>query len=90
LALLLKGALTAEEKVGVKMNVPAVKLEELTALLPALRQPTVSELKKNSGEQGWFAVETIVDEKIIRDLIPKLKACGAEGIIEYPLNKVIY
>jgi ATP phosphoribosyltransferase len=90
LALLLKGALTAEEKVGVKMNVPAEKLDEVTALLPALRQPTVAELKKKSGEQGWFAVETIVDEKIIRDLIPKLKACGAEGIIEYPLNKVIY
>jgi ATP phosphoribosyltransferase len=90
LALLLKGALAAAEKVGVKMNVPSAKLKEITDLLPALRQPTVSELKKKEGESGWFAVETIVDEKIIRDLIPKLKASGAEGIIEYPLNKVIY
>lgn len=86
IALLLKGALAAEEKVGVKMNVPADKLESIIAHLPALRQPTISKL----SQEGWIAVETIVDEKIIRDLIPKLKSSGAEGIIEYPLNKVIY
>jgi len=56
------------------------------SVLPALRKPTVS----NLSSDGWVAVETIVDEKIIRDLIPKLKSAGAEGIIEYPLNKVIY
>ena len=86
IALLLKGALAAEEKVGVKMNVPTDKLESIIAHLPALRQPTISKL----SQEGWIAVETIVDEKIIRDLIPKLKSSGAEGIIEYPLNKVIY
>ncbi|MBI1871061.1 MAG: ATP phosphoribosyltransferase [Chlamydiae bacterium] len=90
LALLLKGALMAEEKVGVKMNVPSEKLKEITSLLPALREPTISELMKKPGEKSWFAIETIVDEKIIRELIPKLKSKGAEGIIEYPLNKVIY
>lgn len=86
LALLLRGALAAEEKVGVKMNIPGEKLKDIIALLPALRQPTVSKL----NQEGWFAIEVIVDEKIIRELIPKLKASGAEGIIEYPLNKVIY
>ncbi|MBI1882644.1 MAG: ATP phosphoribosyltransferase [Chlamydiae bacterium] len=86
LALLLKGALMAEEKVGVKMNVPDHQLQAVVALLPALRQPTISKL----NQEGWVAVETIVDEKIVRELIPKLKSQGAEGIIEYPLNKVIY
>ena len=86
LFLLLKGALAAESMVGVKMNVQKANLEELISVLPALRKPTVS----NLSSDGWVAVETIVDEKIIRDLIPKLKSAGAEGIIEYPLNKVIY
>jgi len=86
LFLLLKGALAAESMVGVKMNVQKANLEEVISVLPALRKPTVS----NLSSDGWVAVETIVDEKIIRDLIPKLKSAGAEGIIEYPLNKVIY
>ena len=86
LFMLLKGALAAESMVGVKMNVQKVNLDEVISVLPALRKPTVS----NLSSDGWVAVETIVDEKIIRDLIPKLKSAGAEGIIEYPLNKVIY
>lgn len=86
LFMLLKGALAAESMVGVKMNVQKANLEGVISVLPALRKPTVS----NLSSDGWVAVETIVDEKIIRDLIPKLKSAGAEGIIEYPLNKVIY
>ena len=82
---LLKGALMAEEKVGLKMNVSMENLPEVLALLPALRKPTVSSLHGES----WVAVETIVDEKFVRDLIYKLKEAGAEGIIEYPLNKII-
>lgn len=85
IAMLLKGALAAETKVGVKMNVPASSLKMVTALLPALRKPTVSKL----SEEDWYAVETILDEKEFRSLVPKLKEAGAEGIIEYPLNKVI-
>jgi ATP phosphoribosyltransferase len=86
LALLLRGALAAEEKVGLKMNVPEAKLTALIQSLPALRNPTISKLSL----EGWVAVETIIDEKVVRELIPKLKAAGAEGIIEYPLNKVVY
>ena len=86
LAMLLKGALQAEEKVGLKMNVPRVKLDALLKQLPALRDPTIATLSK----PDWVAVETIIDEKVVRVLIPQLKAAGAEGIIEYPLNKVIY
>jgi ATP phosphoribosyltransferase len=85
ISILLKGALEAEAKVGVKMNVPADTLEKVTSLLPALRKPTVSSL----SEEGWYAVETVLDEKVLRALVPKLKASGAQGIIEYPLNKVI-
>ncbi|MCX6354814.1 MAG: ATP phosphoribosyltransferase [Candidatus Aureabacteria bacterium] len=85
IALLLKGALAAESKVGVKMNVPDKSLDAISALLPALRKPTVSKL----SEDGWYAVETVLDEKAFRNLVPKLKEAGAEGIIEYPLNKVI-
>jgi ATP phosphoribosyltransferase len=86
LALLLTGALAAEEKVGLKMNVPRAKLESLLKQLPALRNPTISTLSR----EDWVAVETIIDEKVVREIIPQLKAAGAEGIIEYPLNKVIY
>jgi ATP phosphoribosyltransferase len=85
LSLLLRGALLAEQKVGLKMNVPRSKLEEVTKLLPALREPTVSPL----SDPNWTALETILDEKVARDLIPELLKAGAEGIIEYPLNKVI-
>ncbi len=86
IALLLKGAIAAEEKVGLKMNVKKADLKKVIALLPALQDPTVSAL--SSG--GWLAVETVIDEKIVRVLIPRLKYAGARGIIEYPLNKVIY
>ena len=86
LALLLKGALEAESKVGLKMNIEAKHLARLLESLPALRNPTVS----NLSQSGWVAVETIIDEHVVRELIPQLKAAGAEGIIEYPLNKVVY
>lgn len=86
IALLLKGAITAEEKVGLKMNVRKQDLKKLIAKLPALKKPTIS----NLSDPGWLAVETIIDEKIVRTLIPELKKAGASGIIEYPLNKVIY
>lgn len=86
LALLLRAALAAEEKVGLKMNVPRAKLDAILKALPALRNPTVAPLT----QEGWVAIETIIDEKIVREIIPQLKAMGAEGIIEYPLNKVIY
>jgi ATP phosphoribosyltransferase len=86
LALLLKGALEAEAKVGLKMNIAERKLPALLKSLPALRNPTISSL----SQKGWVAVETIIDECIVREIIPKLKAAGAEGIIEYPLNKVVY
>ena len=86
LALLLKGALEAEAKVGLKMNIAEKNLAKLLSELPALRNPTISSLSL----KGWVAVETIIDEHIVRELIPQLKAAGAEGIIEYPLNKVVY
>jgi ATP phosphoribosyltransferase len=86
LALLLKGALEAEAKVGLKMNIAEKNLAALLKSLPALRNPTISSLSL----KGWVAVETIIDEHVVREIIPKLKAAGAEGIIEYPLNKVVY
>jgi ATP phosphoribosyltransferase len=86
LALLLKGALDAEAKVGLKMNIAEKNLDNLLRTLPALRNPTISGL----SQKGWVAVETIIDEHIVRELIPALKSAGAEGIIEYPLNKVVY
>jgi len=86
LALLLRGAIEAERKVGLKMNLQQKDLEALLRTLPALRNPTIS----NLSLPGWVAVETIIDEKVVRELIPLLKAAGAEGIIEYPLNKVVY
>ncbi len=86
LALLLRGAIEAEVKVGIKMNVLQDNLPKLLQSLPALRNPTVSSL----SQAGWVAVETIADESVVRELIPQLKAAGAEGIIEYPLNKVVY
>jgi ATP phosphoribosyltransferase len=86
MALLLKGALEAEAKVGLKMNIARKNLAKLLQALPALRNPTVSSL----SQEGWVAVETIIDEHTVRELIPALKAAGAEGIIEYPLNKVVY
>ena len=86
IAILLKGAIAAEEKVGLKMNVANKDLKKVLKILPAMRRPTISQL----SVPGWCAIETIIDEKQVRELIPKLKQAGAEGIIEYPLNKVIY
>jgi ATP phosphoribosyltransferase len=86
LALLLRGALEAEAKVGLKMNIEQSRLANLLKKLPALRNPTIAQL----SQPGWVAVETIIDEHIVREIIPQLKAEGAEGIIEYPLNKVVY
>ncbi len=85
LVLLLSGALEAESKVGLKMNVKENNLKKVFNILPAMRRPTISSL----AEEGWFAMETIVEERVVRELIPKLKLSGAEAIIEYPLNKVI-
>jgi ATP phosphoribosyltransferase len=86
LAMLLKGAILAEEKVGLKMNVPKADLKAVLAILPAMKKPTIS----NLTDSDWVDVDTIIDEKTVKDLIPKLKRAGAQGIIEYPLNKVIY
>ena len=85
LSLLLQGALLGEQKVGLKMNVSRANLETILGLLPALRQPTVSPLTN----PDWVAIETVLDERAARDLIPELSRAGAEGIVEYPLNKVI-
>ncbi|MFM1942034.1 MAG: hypothetical protein RI897_1016 [Verrucomicrobiota bacterium] len=86
MALMLRGALEAETKVGLKMNIEEKKVAALLKALPALRNPTISQL----GQPGWVAVETIIDECVVREMIPSLKQAGAEGIIEYPLNKVVY
>jgi ATP phosphoribosyltransferase len=86
LGMLLRGALEAEAKVGLKMNVAEKDLKPLLESLPALRRPTIS----NLSQPGWVAIETVIDEHVVRELIPQLKAAGAEGIIEYPLNKVVY
>jgi ATP phosphoribosyltransferase len=85
-AMLLRGALDAEAKVGLKLNILEKKLSKLLQSLPALRNPTVSSL----AMEGWVAVETVIDEHVVREIIPQLKAAGAEGIIEYPLNKIVY
>ncbi|MDD5561595.1 MAG: ATP phosphoribosyltransferase [Candidatus Omnitrophica bacterium] len=85
IALLLRGAIAAEGKVGLKMNVRKENLKPVIARLPALKKPTISGL----SDDGWFAIETIIDEEVVRMLIPVLKQAGAQGIIEYPLNKVI-
>jgi ATP phosphoribosyltransferase len=85
IVLLLKGALRAENMVGLKMNVPTRKMEKIIALLPSLNAPTVAGLYNSS----WVSVEVVVDSSIVRDLIPQLIKVGAQGIIEYPLNKLI-
>jgi ATP phosphoribosyltransferase len=85
IALLLKGALLGEKMVGLKMNVPEERMEEVVAMLPSLKSPTVAPLYRST----YFSVEIMVNREIVRDLIPKLLAHGAEGIIEYPLNKVV-
>ncbi len=85
IALLLNGALTAEAKVGIKMNVPKEHLDRIVSMLPSLTAPTVSPLYKTE----WFAVESIISEDVVRELIPRLIKNGAVGIIEYPLNKIV-
>ena len=85
LAVLLKGALTARDMVGLKLNLQESALESVLQLLPSLRKPTVSRLTQD----GWMALEVVLTELQVRELIPQLKELGAEGIIEYPLNKVI-
>jgi ATP phosphoribosyltransferase len=86
IALLLQSALEAYSKVGLKLNIEKSKLETILQELPALRNPTINRLT----DENWVAIDTVVDEKIVREIIPTLKAHGAEGIIEYPLNKVVY
>jgi ATP phosphoribosyltransferase len=86
MAMLLQGAINAGNRVGLKMNLRKTDLEKITSIIPALRKPTVSQL----SDPDWVAIETIIEEKIVRAIIPQLKRHGAEGIIEYPLNKVIY
>ncbi|HOV89251.1 MAG TPA: ATP phosphoribosyltransferase [Syntrophorhabdaceae bacterium] len=85
LTILLKGALMAEEKVGLKMNLPRKKIEKVSKILTSLHTPTIS----NLADEAWVAMEVIIDEKTVRDIIPELKRAGAQGIVEYPLNKVI-
>lgn len=86
IALLLQSALEAKNKVGLKLNVPKQKSELIIKELPSLRNPTVSQLSKSD----WVAIETVLDESVVREIIPLLKSHGAEGIIEYPLNKVVF
>jgi len=86
LALLLQGALAAESRVLIKLNVPSDKLDAVSAILPSLHAPTVNTL----NDSGWCAVESVVEEKVVRDIVPPLRAAGATGIIELPLNKVIF
>lgn len=87
IALLLNAALEAENKVGLKMNARQQDLDAILGCLPALKTPTVSPLA--NGDEQWVAIETILDARIVKDLIPALKAAGAQGIIEYPLTKVV-
>ncbi len=85
LAMLLQGALAAETRVLLKMNVAEGRIGKVLPILPSLHAPTVNAL----SSKGWVAVESVVEEKIVREIIPRLKAAGAEGIIEIPLNKII-
>jgi ATP phosphoribosyltransferase len=86
IAMLLQAALDADALVGLKMNVPRISLEQVIEILPALHRPTISPL----SDDDWVALETIIPEKTVRDIIPELKRAGATGLVEYPLNKVIY
>ena len=85
IAMLLKAVLNAEGKVGLMLNVQEKDLENILRKLPALQRPTVSPL----SEKGWFALNTIVDEMVVRDLIPQLKELNATGIVEFPLSKLV-
>ena len=85
IALLLRAAIEAQGRVGLMLNVRRADLDRVLALLPALQRPTISSLSDNE----WVAVNTIIEERMVRDLIPKLKASGGQGIVEYPLNKIV-
>ena len=85
IVLLLEGALSAQSRVGLKMNLSADNLDAVLKLLPALKKPTISQL----SDEGWIAVETIIEETLVRELIPELRRVGAQGIVEYPVNKII-
>jgi ATP phosphoribosyltransferase len=85
IALMLNAALQADTKVGLKLNLERSKLDELIQDLPALRNPTIASL----ADENWIAVETVIEKKVSRELIPALKRLGAEGIVEYPLNKIV-
>ncbi len=85
IVLLLKGALAAEEKVGLKMNVPEGAIKKIMTLLPSMHSPTIAPLT----DKGWYAIDVVLDERTVRDIIPRLKKAGATGIVEYALNKVI-
>lgn len=85
MVMMLKGALEARDKVGLKLNLPEASLDAILERLPSLRRPTIAKLT----EEGWLALETVICEKVARNLIPDLKDLGAEGIIEYPLNKIV-
>ncbi|HAW49593.1 TPA: ATP phosphoribosyltransferase [bacterium] len=86
IAILLKGALESYKKVGLKMNLRKENLDKIIKIVPALRKPTISYLT----DEDWLALETVVDEEIVRKIIPELKRNGVEGIVEYPLNKIVY
>jgi ATP phosphoribosyltransferase len=86
LVMLIRGALEARDKVGLKMNVPAASLDQVVATLPSERSPTISQ----PATPEWVAVETVIAESVVREIIPKLKSLGAEGIVEYPLNKIVH
>jgi ATP phosphoribosyltransferase len=85
IAVLLKAAIEAQGRVGLMLNVRRAQLPQVLALLPALQRPTVSPL----SDEDWVAVNTIIEERTVRDLIPRLKAADAQGIVEYPLNKIV-
>lgn len=85
LAVLLRGAIAAEAKVLLKMNVPTSAVHDITSILPSLHAPTINSL----DTEGWSAIESVVEERVVREIIPQLKKAGAEGIIELPLNKII-
>ena len=85
IALLLRAAIEAQGRVGLMLNVKREGLARLLELVPALRRPTISPL----SDDEWVAVNTIIEERTVRDLVPKLKSAGAEGIVEYPLNKIV-
>ena len=85
LAMMLSGAMAAEGRVGLMMNVRKDKLPEAVAILPSLQNPTVSPL----ADEEWVAINTIIEEDIVRNIVPPLKSIGVKGIVEYPLNKII-